>query len=91
MKVLYNYKPYQFPMTGLFNITTDVYDNGWKLSQEKKLIIGEDDDSYVYQLLNSGHGEWVGEKVIQHKYILPIGIHKSRLVKWVAGQLQFEF
>ena len=88
MEILYNFKKYDTPKFGIFNITTDEYTSkGWGLKQEKYKIIGEDDETFVYELLESGHGEWVGDKVIQKKYILPIGVHKSRFVKWTSGQL----
>jgi hypothetical protein len=60
---------------------------GWKQKHEAYTIIGETDLHFIYRLQESGHGEWVGDKVIQHQYILPIGIHKSRLVKWMDQQL----
>jgi len=89
MEVLYNYKAYPHPRKAIFSIDTNVYGrNGWVHKDEEHTIIGEDFDCYVTKLLSSGHGEWVGEEVIQRTYILPIGIHKSRLVKWVDTQLE---
>ena len=85
MYILYNFKKYDIPKRGVFSITTDEYVNGWVCREEENLIIGETDDTFVTRLLKTGHGEWVGDVVIQTKYILPVGIHKSRLIKWLAG------
>lgn len=84
-KVLYNYIPYEVPKLGVFNITTGEYKlpGGWLLRQDQILIIGESDDCFIEKLQPSSHGEWVGDTVIQTEYILPLGIHKSRLVKWI--------
>ena len=87
MDILYNFIRYDSPKFGIFSITTSEYQNGWVSKEVEYKIIGEDDNSYVTHLLQSGHGEWVGDIVIRKEYILPIGIHKSRLVKWVPGQL----
>jgi len=89
MKPLYNYQPYDHPKKGVFEIMTGEYQlpTGWLQKEEVFTIIGESDDTFVYQLKASGHGVWVGNKVIKKKYILPMGIHKSRLVKWISGQL----
>lgn len=73
---LYNFHAYEFPKKGMFNGIG---------KQEEHLIIGECDDLYVERLLNSGHG--IGDEVIEQKYILPIGLHKSRLINWSAPEL----
>ena len=85
MSPLYNYKAYDLPKKAVFNITTDEYKlpGGWVQKQEEYIIIGETEDDFVYELRESGHGEWAGDKVIQINYILPLGIHKSRFVKWI--------
>lgn len=89
MNVMYGYRPYQAGRVGKFRITTDKYGlNGWGHRIDKETIIGETQDWYVIRLLHTKQREWVGEKVIETKMILPIGIHKSRLVSWVGGQLE---
>lgn len=84
MKILYNFIKYDTPKIGVFSVETGEYKAliGWVKKEEEASIIGETDNSYVTRLLESQHGEWVGNKVVQHKYILPIGIHKSRLIRW---------
>jgi hypothetical protein len=80
----YEYKVYPVNKIGIFNITTGVYraPNGWVLEEQEYTIIGETIDSYVYRLQESGYGEWVNGIVVERKYILPIGIHRTRFVKW---------
>lgn len=85
LSILYNYIPYEVPKLGVFNITSGEYKlpNGWLLNQDEILIIGETDDCYIAKLQPASHGEWVGEEVKKIEYILPLGVHKSRLVKWI--------
>jgi len=88
MNVLYNYREYENPRKAIFMIDTNEYGpHGWINQEEEHTIIGECDDSYTTKLVPSGHGEWVGDTVIQLTYILPIGIHKSRFVRWIDTQL----
>lgn len=89
MNILYGYTKYDTPRKGIFKVEANEYvlSIGWLQKEEEETIIGETDDSYVYQLKESEHGEWVGNKVIKHRYILPLGIHKSRLARWTSGQL----
>jgi hypothetical protein len=93
MKILYNFVPYSKPQKGIFFQSTDDYNlpDGWGRKEINITIIGETKDCYIYQLKETSHGEWIGDKVIQHKYILPVGIHKSRLKLWTVGQLLFDF
>jgi hypothetical protein len=89
MNILYNYKPFINPKLGVFEVDSGVYKfpNGWIQNIEEKLIIGEADGMYVYKLYESGHGEWIEDKVIQKTYIMPLGINKSRLLNWKSNQL----
>jgi hypothetical protein len=90
MKVLYDYKQFSTPKKGLFRIDINKYDikrGGWLQKEVEHTIIGETDDSFITHLKPSEEGEWVGNKVVKHKFILPLGIHKSRLVQWTTGQL----
>jgi len=88
----YNYKPFQSPRIGLFLITKEdgVYSfpTGWETEQEEVVIIGEDKDCFVYELRPSQYGYWEGKKRFQKRMIVPHGIHKSRLIKWIGGQLE---
>ncbi len=70
---------------GVFNVETNVYKLpiGWLQKPEEIRIIGETDEWYVYKLLESEYGEWVGPIVIKRFYIHRIGIHKSRLSHWL--------
>ena len=88
--ILYKFKKYETPKLGLFSVCkkdAKYTQNGWENELEEITIIGENDITYVYQLKESEHGEWIGDTVITKKYILPLGVHKSRLVQWLTGQL----
>lgn len=88
--ILYDYKPYSFARRGIFCIEKEPAKytvNGWAKVEKEYLVIGETDDTYVTRLMKSTHGEWVGDVVVKRRFTLPIGIHKTRLVKWVNGQL----
>lgn len=85
--ILHNYKSYDKLKKGLFSVPKIdgkySLSDGWENVEEEVSIIGEDDDTYVYKLLPTIEGKWVGKKVIHEEFLLPIGIHKSRLVKWI--------
>jgi len=89
MEVLYGFKKWEEPKFGIFNQDTNFYKLpvGWIQKEVQAKIIGETDDCFITRLQEGGHGEWVGKKVIQKSYILPLGFHKSRLVRWTSGQL----
>ena len=91
LPILYNFKRYENPIQGLFRCEKSpgkyVLGVGWEQAIEEHTIIGETDTSYVYKLQASEQGEWVGDKVIKHRFILPLGIHKSRLEQWTSGQI----
>lgn len=90
MEILYNFKAYPAPKKALFKVDTNKYilPEGWIQKEELYTIIGETDDSYVYKLYKSEHGERnEKDKVVIKKYIMPLGVHKSRLVRWTEGQL----
>jgi len=88
MQILYNYKPYAQPKPAIYNHDTNVYKlpDGWLMDQREATIIGETDDCYITRLQPSEHGEWINGEVVKFEYILPIGIHKSRFVRWVELQ-----
>jgi hypothetical protein len=86
---LYGFIKYDLPKFGVFNIDTNEYKlpGGWIQKETEFKIIGETEDTFVTRLQEGGHGEWVGDVVIEEKYVLPIGIHKTRFVRWIPGQL----
>jgi hypothetical protein len=78
---------YKNPLTGIFMSPGDEYDiknGGWQDIPVKENIIGETDDCFVTKLTKLQYGEWIGEEVVQHYKIVPIGFHKSRLKKWLS-------
>ena len=92
LPVLFNFRPYRKERIGVFLIekipAEYIIPDGWVREEAEATIIGETDDSYVYKLKPSEHNEWVGKEIATIKYILPLGIHKSRFVKWHSAQLQ---
>lgn len=87
-EILYNYKQYSTPLIGIFNIDTNVYgDTGWIYKHQQHLIIGETDDCYIHTLKYSEISFWEDDKRWTEKSILPLGIHKTKFVKWISQQL----
>jgi hypothetical protein len=85
----HNYKAFKNPRKAIYHQCTNVYGKkGWIQKEVETTVIGEDDHVYVERLKPGSHGEWVGEVVVQREYILAIGFHKSRFVKWVDTQLE---
>ena len=82
IQILYDYKPFDESKLGLFNASV-----GGKYKNEEILIIGETDLHYIFRLKKVTEGTWVDDKVIYETFILPIGIHKSRLIQWMPTQL----
>lgn len=86
--ILYNFIQYDTPRYATYNHPTNEYEllKGWLSEPKTVLVIGETKDTFVTELKPSEHGEWT-EKKILYKYILPLGFHKSRLIKWEETQL----
>lgn len=85
LEILYNYKPYDIPKIGLFSIHKGTWgENGWIDEEKERNIIGETDDCFITRLIQSDISEY-GEDT--HLVLLPIGIHKSRFIRWVAAQI----
>jgi len=84
----HGYVPFDLPRRGLFNKHTDVYGpDGWVQEQVEVEIIGEDNDTFVEQIIQSdGHGEWINGELVHRTYVVPIGFNKSRLLKWISTQ-----
>lgn len=91
LPILYNYKPYNLPKNGLFSVMKDnakySLKSGCETENIQIKIIGETNNEFVYELKQSEQGYWIGDKVVTEKYILPMGIHKTRLVQWLNVQL----
>ena len=88
--IIHNYRSYQNIRKGIFHIDINEYGpDGWIQKEKEYTIIGEDDESYVYELKKTECGYWneKNEKWTE-KYILPLGVHKSRLLKWKLQQLE---
>jgi hypothetical protein len=91
-KILYNFKPYLNKRVGLFSLEKDngaySLSSGWEKILKEEAIIGETKDTFVTELKPYTEGRWIGKKVVYKNYILPLGIHKTRLKKWCTGQLE---
>lgn len=88
MEILYNYIPYKHPKLGVFSITGDKWvDNpergygGWEVIEREEYIIGESDDSYTTKLVKHRICDTSAPNY-NETVLLPLGIHKSRLIKW---------
>ena len=89
----HEFKKYDIPKVGFFRVEKPngkyILPGGWEQIVEKHLIIGEDDTTYINGLQPYEEGRWIGEEYVENykQCILPIGIHKSRLIKWEPTQL----
>lgn len=86
--VLYNYIHYKKAIKMHFYVETGIYkiQLGWLQKVEEKIIIGEANGMFVERLMLSV-GCIEGKNDYKKEFYLPIGIHKSRLLKTLPGQL----
>lgn len=87
--MLRDYVIYETPVVGLFKVTGE-YDQknfNWYTQQKEAEIIGEDKDSYIYRFSIGEWGEYEGETVVQKRYLICHGFHKSLLLEWKQNQL----
>lgn len=87
--VLYDFKPFEFPRMVTYNHPGNEYKLpiGWIDIPKSVFVIGETKDSFITELRLAEHGEWTDKRIL-YKYILPLGFHKSRFVKWEETQLR---
>lgn len=94
MKVEYNFKPYPEPKKALYYQTGNDYIKdpvtgllGWSKVVVETVVIGEDDTSYVEHLKEYRNCDTC-DRDYGKVSLLPIGFHKSRLIKWIptSGQ-----
>jgi len=86
-----NFKKYPTSRKGIFSVHDAdgpyTLPTGWPKKTKEYAIIGEDADSFVYEIKALTYGEWRGNKVVPKKCTIPMGLHKSSLVCWSSGQL----
>jgi len=85
-----DFKKYPQPLTGLFHILKEDGEYsaaGWVQVETKAKIIGETHLNFVTGWQNLEYGEWIGDQVTTIKKVIPLGIHKSRFIKWLPAQL----
>lgn len=85
LQILYNFIPYKVKKRGLFSVHDDsgkYLRTGYKQKIIEVDIIGEDSTSFVYELK-----PYARKLFGKPECYLPIGIHKSRLKKWITGQV----
>lgn len=76
---------YHKSKTGIFSIHVNSYGpNGWEHKLEERTIIGEDSDTFIERIQLFECGEWIGDNIIPMRELIAIGIHKSRLMKWLS-------
>lgn len=89
MKVLNNFKRYRQPKKALYYQTGDEYVidpetgiPGWSKVVVETVVIGEDDMCFIEYLKEHRNCDtW--DKDYGKISLLPIGFHKSRLLKWI--------
>lgn len=90
-RVEYGYKEYATPRRAIFSVEKAngryILGSGYEQELVEETIIGEDSTAFVTKIIESSHGRWIGNKVVSKTYLLPVGIHKTRLVQWLDGQL----
>lgn len=92
MKVEYNYKPYLQPKRALFYQDCYVKDPEtgrlvWSKVVKEMIVIGEADTIYV-ECLKEYRNCDTWDKDYGKTSLLPIGFHKSRLIKWLPTPAQ---
>jgi len=84
MPILYDFVKYDSPRKGLFRVEKHngayTLEGGWEFEEKELIIIGEIDINYVEKLVPYNENK---NKIC----LLPIGVHKSRLIKWCNIQL----
>jgi hypothetical protein len=87
----YQYEAYPEKRIGVFRVEKKPSEyrlpEGWVMVEEQRTIIGESNDCYVTRLLKSELGFWQGDEIVTEYSTLPLGLHKSRFVKWLPVQL----
>lgn len=77
------FKKYSVPKIGLFSVESAsgnyCIQTGWEQTIKPYTIIAENELCYIYEFRKTSSGTTV------------IGIHKSRLQKWLSGQLSIDF
>lgn len=93
MRIIFNYKPFEKPKRAIYAHPGNDYINdvktgllGWSNIEKEVTVIGEDDTTYIEKLkehlICDTNDPDYGETVL-----MPIGFHKSRLIRWVSDQL----
>jgi hypothetical protein len=90
----HNYKPYAASKKAIYSQTGDEYGIDektgalcWNSIEIETVVIGEDDLTYVTELLQSSISD-TRDKDYGKSFLFPIGFHKSRLLKWIPIQLE---
>lgn len=81
---------YPHKKDGLFSIHSGEWDkvnNQWENVETAHTIIGETADIYITRFSDSSTPYWDEMGRYEASYCLPLGIHKSRLIRWKETQL----
>lgn len=86
-----NFVRYEVPKQGIFLVPDEQKEyciiNGWPTKKVVLTIIGEDNHSYVTELIQGEIGYWQGDNVEYQKTYTTKGLHKTRLIRWLPTQL----
>lgn len=91
MKVEYNFKPYKVPKKAIYYVNGNDYIKdpttgllGWSRIERESLVIGEDDLCFVTEIVRHINCD-TSEPDYGKLCLLPMGFHKSRLIKWISS------
>jgi hypothetical protein len=94
MQILFNFKRYERPKKAILysNGNNYIYNNkencfGWEKIEKEETIIGEDETSYIIKLIKYKECD-INDINYNKIVLLPVGYHKSRLIKFIheSGQ-----
>lgn len=86
----HQYMPYPEPKTLKFHITSNVYDvkkGGWIQNIKQYEVIGETKDLFITRIIKTVGCDRHDQANYGKEITVPIGIHKSRLIKDCPMQL----
>lgn len=87
LPIIGEFKAFEIPKKCIYNLDANKYllGTGWLQVEKETTVIGEDRDSYIEELRPvSDPNKYSNKK----KYLLPLGFHKSRLIRWLPTQIE---
>lgn len=87
LPIIGEFEAYEFPKKAIYNLDANEYvlGIGWLQVEKETTVIGEDKDCYIEELRPVSEPTKFSNKI---KFLLPIGFHKSRLIRWLPTQIE---